>query len=85
MFRAKFATQNPEIAAHSFARSAMFDISLPSLFCERLLKTRLVTRVCGGKKRQLLLFFSGLVSLYFINFIKLVKRAFFHILKFKVT
>lgn len=68
MFRAKFSTQNPEIAAHSFARSAMFDISLPSLFCERLLKTRLVTRVCGGKKTAAFILiwacFSLLYKLY---------------------
>ena len=71
------------IHLHASLRHIWF--SLPSLFCERLLKTRLVTRVYGGKKRQLLLFFSGLVSPCFISFIKLVKGDFFHILKFKVT
>ena len=77
MFRAKFSTQNPEIAVHSLVRSAMFDISLPSLFCERLLKTRLDTSVCGGKKRQLLLFFLGLFLSALQALPSLLKETFF--------
>ena len=84
MFRAKFSTQNPEIAVHSFARSAMFDISLPSLFCERL-ENEARHPPLWREKEIANIFFSGLVSLCFISFIKLYKRDIFHVLKFKVT